>query len=442
MTNINLARCTLQVVGAMSAALLATTAHATNGMNMEGYGPISTALGGASQAIEHGTAAVIQNPATLSLMSDEMRADLALGLLGPRVSSRVMGMAADSSGTRYVMPALGYVRRSGAWSYGIGVFGQGGMGTEYGADSFLAVGSGSPVRSELSVGRLILPASVKLSSQWMIGATLDYVWGGLDLRMAATGMQLGGLVTGAAGNLGSALPALAGAPWARVDFSNDNDFTGAASTTGWAGKIGVVYAPSNSLRLGFSHHFKTSLSDMKTGATAASLSAAGGFADAGRVTVIDFQWPATTAIGLSWQLNPALLVAADVKRVRWSGVMKDFRMRYDSASLGGSVNFTLPQNWKDQSVFSLGGAYRVTEALTLRAGVNMASNPVPDAWLNPLFPATVERHLTLGFGFRMSERSEVNASFTFTPTARNSAAGGVEVSHQQRNAQLMYSYRH
>jgi long-chain fatty acid transport protein len=36
--------------------------------------------------------------------------------------------------------------------------------------------------------------------------------------------------------------------------------------------------------------------------------------------------------------------------------MKDFRMRYDSAGMGGSVSFALPQNWKDQTVLSLGGA--------------------------------------------------------------------------------------
>ena len=46
------------------AALFAAAlpALATNGMNMEGYGPVSTALGGASQAIDHGTAAMAQNP--------------------------------------------------------------------------------------------------------------------------------------------------------------------------------------------------------------------------------------------------------------------------------------------------------------------------------------------------------------------------------------------
>ena len=123
------------------AALLAVAAPAlaTNGMNMEGYGPVSTGMGGASQAIDHGTAAMAQNPATLGLMAPGARLDAAIGLLGPKVASTMPGFGtADSGGTSYTMPAFGYARRNGALTYGIGIFAQGGMGTEYGADSFLA----------------------------------------------------------------------------------------------------------------------------------------------------------------------------------------------------------------------------------------------------------------------------------------------------------------
>ena len=48
--------------------LLTPTAHATNGMNMEGYGPIAAAMGGASMAYDNGTAAMMNNPATIGLM--------------------------------------------------------------------------------------------------------------------------------------------------------------------------------------------------------------------------------------------------------------------------------------------------------------------------------------------------------------------------------------
>jgi long-chain fatty acid transport protein len=426
------------------AALLAAAwpALATNGMNMEGYGPISTGLGGASQAIDHGTAAMAQNPATLGLMTGSARLDLAAGRLGPKVASSVPGApTAESGGTGYYMPALGYARRSGALTYGLGIFAQGGMGTEYGADTFLAMGSGQPVRSELGVGRLLFPLAWQATPELTMGATLDFVWAGLDLRMAASGAQLGGLVTGVSGNLGQAMPQLAQAPWARIDFSNSNDFTGQAKSTGWAAKLGLVYRPSPVLAVGASYQSETSLGDMKTGATGASMSAFGGFADSGRMTVVDFQWPAMAALGVAFQASPALLLAADVKRIGWSGVMKDFRMRYDSAGMGGSVSFALPQNWKDQTVLNLGAAWALTPELTLRGGYNRASNPIPDAFVHPLFPAIVESHYTLGLGWRVSAAGDFNASLTLAPEKKLTNGQGVVVTHKQTNAQLMYSVR-
>lgn len=425
-----------------AAAFVCSPAWATNGMNMEGYGPVSTALGGASQALDHGTAALAQNPATLSLMPEGSRLDLAVGRLGPRVASTASGFGtSESSGTSYWMPALGYARRIGALTYGVGLFAQGGMGTEYGADSFLAAGSGQPVRSELGVGRLLFPLSYQVTPQFAVGGTLDFMWAGLDLRMAASGAQLGGLVTGASGNLGAALPSLGGAPWARIDFSNSSDFSGAAKSTGWAAKLGAVYAVTPSLTLGASYQSQSSLKDMKTGDSGASLSATGGFVDTGRITVEDFQWPSTLGIGVAWRASPAWLVAADVKRIDWSGVMKDFKLRYDSAGLGGSVSFALPQNWEDQTVLNLGVAYAVNAGLTVRAGLNMADNPVPAAYVNPLFPATVEKHYMLGLGWRFSPASEFNGSLTIAPTSTVTNGQGVVITHKQTNLQLMYTHR-
>lgn len=432
----------LKLTPVAAACAMPLGALATDGMNMEGYGPVSTGMGGASQAIDHGTAAMAQNPATLSLMAPGARFDAAFGVLGPDVASSVPGMpTAESGGTSYVMPAFGYARRSGALTYGIGVFAQGGMGTEYAADTFLAMGSGRDVRSELGVGRVLLPLTYQVTPEFAVGGTIDFMWAGLDLRMAATGAQLGGLVTGASGNLGSALPSLGGAPWARIDFSNDNDFTGEASSTGWSAKIGAVYRPMPTLTFGASYQFESSLGDMETSDNGASISAAGGFIDYGRITVVDFQWPSMAALGAAWQVTPAVLLAADYKRIGWSDVMKDFRMRYDSAGMGGSVSFALPQNWEDEDVISLGIAWAVNEALTLRAGANLTDNPIPDAYVNPLFPATVEDHYTLGFGYRFGLAHELNASMTIAPEVEVTNGQGVVITHEQMNFQFMYSYR-
>ena len=121
--------------------------------------------------------------------------------------------------------------------------------------------------------------------------------------------------------------------------------------------------------------------------------------------------------------------------------MKSFKMRFDSAGMGGSVSFELPQSWKDQTVLSLGLAWKTSEQLTLRAGLNLADNPIPDALVNPLFPATVKSHATLGFGYMASATDALNAALTVAPSTSVTSGTGVTISHGQTNLQLMYTHR-
>ncbi|MEI8158433.1 MAG: outer membrane protein transport protein [Burkholderiales bacterium] len=434
----------------LCALLAAGSAHATNGMLMEGYGPISTGMGGASQAFDHGTAAMAQNPATLALGSGEARLDIALGFLGPKVTSSVPGMPeAPSGGTAYTMPAVGYTARSGALTYGVGMFAQGGMGTEYGANTFMAMGSGDAVRSELSVGNVIIPLAYQVNSSVTVGATVDYMWSGLDLQMAASPQDLGRMVTGGTGQLGGAIGsgALNTATWARVNFTDTDKFTGAAKATGWGAKLGATFKISKDTTLGASYRLKSALDDMKTGNGSASMTANPGrasfatFGDTGQMTVINFQMPSVLAIGGSWQVQPDLMLVADIKSIGWAEVMKSFKMRYDSGAMGGSVSFELPQNWKDQTVLNLGLAWKTSEQLTIRAGLNLADNPIPDATVNPLFPATVKSHATLGFGYQASPTDSLNAALTVAPSTSVTSGTGVTISHGQTNMQLMYTHR-
>lgn len=427
---------------AVAAMLLALPplAQATNGMLLEGYGPIATGMGGASTAVDNGVAAATNNPSTLQIDDGAARLDLALGLLGPSVSSQAGPMKADSGGTAYVMPALGYARRSGPLSVGVAVFAQGGMGTEYGADSFLALGSGASVRSELGVGRLIVPVAWQATPAWSVGGSIDYVWASLDLRMAASGADLSAMTTAASGNLAMALPALAGAPWARVDFSDDSRYSGAARASGVAFKLGTVFQASPQWRFGASYHSRTDLADMKTSGRAAALSAPA-FADAGRVSVHDFQMPEEVAVGVAWQATPGLLVAADLKHIGWAAVMDSLRMTYDSAGMGGSVSFAMQQHWRDQTVLQIGASQRLGPDWVLRAGLNLANNPVPATWVNPLFPAIVRNHVSFGGGYAFGPADELNASVVYAPSVNVDTPAGLVISHRQLNAQLMYSHR-
>lgn len=431
-----------RVFAFMALAGLAGSAYATNGMNVEGYGPIATGMGGASMAYDNGTAAMMNNPATLGLAADGNRFDVALGFLGPDVSSSMSGA---SGGDAYFMPAAGWTRKSGNLTYGVGMFAQGGMGTEYaqGLD-------GLPERSELGVGRLIAPLAFNVNQNLTIGGSVDFVWAMLDLRMAMPLAQMAGLITPTGGGNGTIMGALGGLMGggydnARLDFSDDNDFTGKAKGYGMAGKLGFTYKANSMVTIGGTYHSKTNLGDMETSTDGASFVVNGGAMTVpGKLIVRDFQWPETYGLGVAVQATPSLMVALDYKRINWQDVMKDFTMTFSTAAFGAadSVTFALPQNWEDQDVFQIGLSFKATDALTLRAGASFSDNPIPDATMHYLFPAIVEDHYTVGLGYAINNTSDVNFSLQHAPEVKQTnSTFAYTVSHEQTSWQLMYSKR-
>lgn len=460
------------------AALSTQQAYATNGMNLSGYGPEAHAMGGASSAYDNGTAAVMNNPATLALMEEGHRFDAALGGLFPSITAKAPTMPnADSAATAFYMPAVGWINKSDRLVYGAGVFSQGGMGTEYAANSFMAAGSGDLVRSEVGVGRFIIPLAYQMDDKLTVGGTLDYVWAGMDLKMALTGAQFQDMVAALGGTQtygsasGSMVNTLAGAfggaqltamNWARVDFSNNSAFTGQATGGGFAFKLGATYKVSSALTLGASFHSKTSMSDMKTSSASMSMNvngpAVGGVATtipvSGSISVHNFQWPQTIAMGAAYQATDALLLVADYKRIGWKDVMKDFSVTFTADAtqanpvatgfgLGGQVvDMGMVQNWDDQNVYQIGAAYKVSSPLTVRAGLNVANNPVPNMYMNPLFPAIAKTNVSAGLGYAMSKDSSIDVSYAFVPKTTVTNGSGVSVDFGGSSAQFLYSHRY
>ena len=470
----------------LSIAGITSPAFATNGMNMEGYGPVATGMGGASFAYDNGSAGLINNPATLGLMTaGSSRLDVAVGGLHPNVTSKMSGMSdADSGGTAYYMPAMGYVRKDGAFTYGAGLMAQGGMGTEYGSSSFLSNyqsagyllsggaggsqgASGAANRSELGLGRVMIPLAYDISDTFRIGGTLDYLWGGLDLQMVMSGAmfaQFTGFGGASASPLGKASGSMVTAMggfglsdvnWAQFDFNaGKNGMTQQLKTTGWAGNIGFVWKAAPNVSVGGVYHAKTKLSDME-GDGAINMSVVMGtttmpMSVSGKLKIVNFQWPETYGLGVAYQVNDSLMLAADYKRINWSKVMKDFHMQFNAsgnsgmlAGMNGTVmDATLYQNWDDQDVFMFGGTYKLTEAVALRAGINIANNPIPAQFMNPLFPAIEKNHYMAGVGYAISKASSVDFSFTYAPEVSVTNPNmGVTTTHSQTNWQLMYSQR-
>lgn len=469
-----------------AAFALATSplAHATHGMNLDGYGAKAGGMGGAALGYDSGNSAVMNNPATLGLKPDG-RSDLGLGLtvLMPDVASRHPAAGESASdGDAYYMPSLSWIHRSGPWAYGAALLAQGGMGTEYGAGSALFAGglslqnvpaplSGDDIRSEVGVGRAMFPLAFRATEALTLAGQVDFVWATMDVRMDIDGRTFGALVAGtpglgsASGSLVSAFGAAMGAGqisdvhYARFDFSDDNDFSGAAKGSGFALKLGAHYRLTETLSIGAAYHSKTRLDDLEAGRATVQMGVvAGGVAQdvpvSGRIRVLDFQWPETYGVGVAWTATPALLLVADVKRIRWADAMENFTLSFEAdatqahplaaglvAGGGTTLDANLVQAWKNQTMFMLGGQYMVLPNLALRAGASFSKSPVPDATLNPLFPAICRNHYTVGLGWRGSRSHSVAASLSVSPEVEQTNPNtGITSSHAQTTFRVNYNY--
>jgi len=378
-----------KLAAAMAVAGMAMTgsAFATNGMVLEAYGPIAMGMGGAATAYDNGTAAMMNNPATLALGGQGSRLDLALGSIGPRVNSSLLG---SSDAGQFVMPAFGYTNTSGNLTYGIGMFAQGGMGTDY---------DPAPMFAEVSVGRVIFPLAYSMGNL-TVGGSVDYVFAGMDLVAA---------------------------PY-NIDFKDNTKYSGKTKANGFAGKIGLTYKASEQITLGATYQTKANLGDLK----------GGGYRMTG------FDMPAIAAIGVAFKPSDKMMIAVDVKDVMWDDVMDMPVVYFNGTNVSGTA-FT--QNWDDQTVIALGLSYQINDALTGRIGANLSDNPIPNQYVSALWPAIIENHYTAGIGYALSKVSTLDFGVSYAPEVKvtnpNGGGPGIAntITHSQLNWQLMYSHK-
>ncbi|WP_160162660.1 OmpP1/FadL family transporter [Magnetococcus marinus] len=328
--------------------------------------------------------------------------------------------------------------------------------------------SGKEQRSELGVGRFMLPFSYQVNEKLNVGGSVDMVWMGLDLQMDIDGNQFqqlyangqfsGSMVTTMAGMLGAPIVDM---NWARFDWTNGSDMFGEADGIGAAFKVGFTYKVNPKLTLGGTYHSQTAMQDLtsKNAKVWFNVDMGGGDTSipvTGKITVKDFEWPQKAAFGAAYEYSDKWMFVGDISWTDWSSTMKKFSMSFQSdatqadANAAGFANMTMDaflyQKWDDQFVLSLGTEYKATEKLALRAGLNLADNPIPNTYLNMLFPATVKSHISGGFGYDFGKGSKVNASVVYVPNSKaislnsTSANDDITVEHSQLSWSLNYSY--
>ena len=403
----------LLLAAATAAAFAPLGAHATVGYFAHGYGIKAKATGGVGIALPQDTLAAATNPAGMVLVGS--RADLGLEWFSPDRGAEIVGNpmmsgSYDGNGTSsFLIPEFGYNRMlSPTMSFGVSVYGNGGMNTTYKTNPF-----GAPGEAGVDLMQLfIAPTLAWKFGNHAIGVSLNLAY----QRFEANGLQ-----------------GFAGFSSDPANFTNRgyDDSTGYGVRIGWIGQV------SPSVSLGATYQSKTSMSEFDK--------YKGLFADQG-----DFDIPENYGIGIAWKASPALTIAGDVMQINYSGVPS---VGNPVNSLFSGVPFGASNGpgfgWQDTTVYKLGVTYDVNPGLTLRAGYVTLKQPIPasQTFLNILAPGVVEDHVTLGATWKMGANGELTVMYmhAFETTVNGSgsippAFGGGEANLRMSQDSLGIAY--
>lgn len=400
------------------AALLASAlpAMATNGYFAHGYGMKAKGMGGASTATATDTFGGAVNPASMVFVGN--RIDGGVDLFSPRRSASRQGStgfgggydgSAESDSNYFLVPEFGYNKViSPQLTLGVSVYGNGGMNTDYNSSvrnpAFAPSCAGAPANLLFGCGKLgvdlmqliIAPtASYKINDAHAIGISplLGYQ------RFKVNGLQAFSETL----NMG-------GGPFSFTSSQGNVTNRGYDSATGFGVRVGWMGKLSDSVTLGAAYSSKVRMGKFNK--------YKGLFAEQG-----DFDIPENYNVGISVKASPALTVAFDVQQINYSGVASVANAVANSlASIPPAAPRRLGDaqgsgfNWRDQTVFKIGGEYALNPGLTLRAGFNYGRSPVrsdtlSDVTFNILAPGVVEKHLTLGATWTLASKAEVTMSY-------------------------------
>jgi long-chain fatty acid transport protein len=391
-----LPRRTLPALAALLALAWSAPARATNGMRMTGFGAAPNALGGVGAAAALDASTIVSNPAGLDGL--DRRLDLSLTWFKPTVEYQATGIAPPfvnqpgatlrSNRGGSPIPNVGVVVPLGAgFTAGLGAFGVGGLGVDYDPNLY----SGRTLTSFQQL-RLAPALAWRLGDLVSIGVAVNGAWAQLEYDVASG--------------------------FGQVPHQK-------ASALGLGATAGVTFRPVPSVSIGLAYESKTAFRsfEFKIPLHAVPDGAGGQVTVPGGTDVLDFDQPAVASAGVAWRAAPALLLAADVQRIQWSGTNGRNQPRYtNDTSRTGALPFDL--SWEDQLVYKVGAEWEASPGWRLRAGWNYGKAPIDTsrAFESLAFPAVAEHHVSAGLGYAVTEAVAVNVGATYAPKVKASGA--------------------
>jgi long-chain fatty acid transport protein len=393
-------------VGLLVASLLTSAAHAQQGLLLSGVGPINRAIGGASTAAPiDANGALYWNPGSIAALP-QSELEFGIELLYPQMdlgSSVAGGVLSGSNGSNsglFAIPTIGLVYRphESPWTFGLGIFGVGGFGTNYAgnpANPILSApppnGLGlGPLYSKLQLVQILPTAAYQITENVSFGIAPTVTLADLQLD-----------------------PLFLVSP----DDANGNAFfnypSGTAGRTTWGLGVqaGLFVTTENCWNFGVTVKSPQWMQNFRWN----------GADENGNPRSLQkhFDLPLIVSLGTSYSGIERLLLTADVRYYAY-GITQGF----DSFGFNATGAVT-GLGWDSIFAVAVGAQYLATDQLALRIGYVWTQNPVPDqnSIYNVISPNILTNTVSCGFTYRIS--AAWDASFAYLHAFENSGTGPI-----------------
>jgi len=392
-------------------SVLPATVMATNGYFSHGVGIKAKAMGGVGIANSGDALAAGTNPANMVLVGN--RIDFGVDYFTPDREATIQGTKYEGNeDASFIIPEFGYNQMiNDTMSFGVSVYGNGGMNSKY--KQIISLFSGSTgIKTGMNLEQLFIAPtfSMKVNDNNTFGVSVNVI----QQKFRAFGL----------GNFDNAAQTTA------VGFVTDN---GDDTSTGFNVRLGWNTKVSDSLSLGAMYQSKADMQNFDK--------YKGLFAEQG-----DFDIPSTYGIGLNYVASPTINVGFDVVKINYTDIAS-VSNKLGGASNAGVLNNKLGSNngagfgWEDMTVYKLGASFELNSSMTLLAGWNHGAQPIPagETFFNVIAPAVVEDHYTLGLTWTLANKSEVTFMYMYAPENTVSGSGSIPTAFGGQEANLTMS---
>jgi long-chain fatty acid transport protein len=381
----------------LALAAVLTTGLFANGLNLNGFGARSAAMGGAFVGLANDYTAVYWNPAGLALLK-QPTFGLTGDILIPKATYTLGAYEMSTKSKMYPAGLLGFFTPIGEnIVVGVGAYTLSGLGAAWDNTGLEAVlvspyppaaftPTLEPAKWESFIGSITLAPSiaVKLSDMLYLGATFNINYGffktdqwGTYVALSPTAPPPGAVAAPLLVNLGQQTLNVKG--W------------------GFGATFGLLIKPADWISFGATYRTQSKMNLSGT-TEIENIGLLGMESESNtKMSVVSPMW---LAGGVAVKPMDKLTLTFDAQYTNWSKLQEiavEFEDPYWAAGMGEDAALLL--NWANKTQLRFGAEYDLG-TFAIRGGYYHDPAPAPDATLNILVPSFTYDSITGGFGFK------------------------------------------